>query len=153
VTAIRAIAPADMPILAKLHAQSFAEAWDEKALTGLIDAPGALGLIAEPAQGFVLVRTVADEAEVLTICVANAVRRLGLGTALLRAAAAKASPAGAKTIFLEVAADNEAAKALYARHGFTAVGMRKAYYRGKDALILRADLPLVLAVGNPGKTL
>jgi ribosomal-protein-alanine N-acetyltransferase len=145
VTRIRAVTPTDLPVLARLHALSFPEAWGEAALAGLIGAPGAAGLIAEPNLGFVLIRTVADEAEVLTICVANAERQSGIGAALLQAAAARAAEAGAKTMFLEVVTDNEAAKALYDRCGFYAVGTRKAYYQGKDALVMRASLPLAYA--------
>jgi ribosomal-protein-alanine N-acetyltransferase len=145
VTRIRAVTVTDLPVLARLHALSFPEAWGESALADLIGAPGAAGLIAEPNLGFVLTRTVADEVEVLTICVANAERQSGIGTALLQAAATKAAEVGAKAMFLEVVTDNEAAKTLYYRSGFRAVGTRKAYYQGKDALVMRADLPLAYA--------
>jgi ribosomal-protein-alanine N-acetyltransferase len=144
-TQIRAVTTLDLPVLARLHAQSFSEAWDEKALADLIATPGAAGLIAGPDLGFVLFRTAADEAEVLTICVADAARRAGVGTALLQACARKAAEAGAKTMFLEVTTDNEVAKNLYKRCGFFTVGERKSYYQGKDALVMRAELPLALA--------
>jgi ribosomal-protein-alanine N-acetyltransferase len=151
VTQIRAVTAADLPILADLHARSFPEAWDAAALGNLIAAPGTVGLIAEPSTGFVLIRTVVDEAEVLSICVADTARRAGVGAALLQASAHKAAGAGAKAMFLEVVADNEAAKALYLSNGFRDVGRRKAYYQGKDALVMRVDLPLALA--DAGKTL
>lgn len=150
-TSIRAVVTADLPVLAELHARSFPEAWDEKSLGDLMATPGCVGLIAEPDRGFILIRTVADEAEILTICVAERARRSGFGGKLLQAAVAKAAEAGARTMFLEVVADNEPAKALYNRHGFAAVGVRPAYYQGRDALIMR--VPLALAVGKPGKTL
>ena len=41
--------------------------------------------------------------------------------------------------------DNPAALALYRGLGFTDVGLRKAYYRGGDALVLRLSLPADLA--------
>jgi ribosomal-protein-alanine N-acetyltransferase len=151
VTSIRAITAADLPSLAELHARSFPEAWDERALADLLATPGCFGLLAGSEQGFILIRTVADEAEILTICVAEKARGSGIGGVLLRAAAAKAAEAGAQTMFLEVVADNAPAKALYNRHGFAAVGTRHAYYQGRDALIMRA--PVALAVGNAGKTL
>jgi ribosomal-protein-alanine N-acetyltransferase len=153
VTSIRVITAADLPVLARLHAESFPQAWNENALAALIASSGAIGLIAAPDMGFILIRTVADEAEILTVCAAQTARRTGVGSALLRAAAIKATEAGAKTIFLEVVADNEPAKALYNRHGFAAVGTRHAYYQGRDALIMRAGLPLALAMGKAGKTL
>ena len=45
-------------------------------------------------------------------------------------------------MFLEVAVTNDAARALYVRHGFTEAGLRRRYYTdGTDALILRSTLP------------
>ena len=48
---------------------------------------------------------------------------------------------GAGAMFLEVAAGNAPALALYAREGFAEVGRRRRYYSdGTDALVLRRDL-------------
>lgn len=91
-------------------------------------------------DGFVLARAAADEAEILTLAVRPAARGKGLGRALLQAAIQKAKALGATTMFLEVGADNPAALALYAGLGFTKVGARKAYYEGRDALVLRLPL-------------
>ena len=44
--------------------------------------------------------------------------------------------------FLEVAKDNEAAQKLYSGLGFKPVGLRKAYFDGKDAQVMKATLPL-----------
>lgn len=45
-------------------------------------------------------------------------------------------------MFLEVAADNDAARALYAKLGFVEAGRRHGYYGdGADALVLRHSLP------------
>ncbi len=46
----------------------------------------------------------------------------------------------AQTLFLEVGADNPAARALYGSLGFAKVGDRKGYYQGRDALVLRLPL-------------
>ncbi len=87
----------------------------------------------------VLLRVAADEAEILTIGVAA--RRQGLGTALMAAALAAARAQGAAAMFLEVAADNAAARGLYGNLGFAAAGQRRGYYaNGADALLLRRDL-------------
>ena len=64
-------------------------------------------------------------------------RRQGVGDALVQSLCAGAKVAGAQDMFLEVAADNAAACALYAKHGFAQVGRRPAYYAGTDALVLR----------------
>jgi ribosomal-protein-alanine N-acetyltransferase len=43
-----------------------------------------------------------------------------------------------ETLTLEVRVSNDAAQALYRRHGFRLVGLRRRYYRdtGEDALIM-----------------
>ncbi len=94
-------------------------------------------------------RAVADEAEILTLGTASQARRKGLASALVRAAAAEAHTRKAREIFLEVAAENLPALALYRALGFAVVGKRAAYYQGldgqsADALTLRASLPLSL---------
>jgi ribosomal-protein-alanine N-acetyltransferase len=83
--------------------------------------------------------------EVLTVGVDPAARRCGLGKALVTAALGAAREAGTEACFLEVAADNDAAAALYAGLGFRRAGLRRAYYeRGNDprvdALVMRLDL-------------
>lgn len=103
-------------------------------------------MLAEAPGGFALFALAADEAEVLTLAVAPGARRRGLGAALLAAAAAAAAARGARSIHLEVAEDNAAARALYARAGFAETGRRRGYYArpgGRtDALRLRRALDI-----------
>lgn len=124
--------------LAALHAACFARAWDARTLTEMLAGPGTFAFV--HADGFVLGRAAADEAEILTLAVAPHARGQGLGRALLQAAINRARELGATTMFLEVGADNPAALALYAGLGFAKVGQRKAYYEGRDALVLRLPL-------------
>jgi Fur family ferric uptake transcriptional regulator len=153
---IRPARDGDFAGLARLHKASFAEAWNERALQGLI-ASGASACLAEDSgrlAGFVLFRTASDEAEILTVAVAPEARRNGLGRALVTLAASLAAQSGATRLFLEVAANNAAARALYGRLGFVPAGHRKGYYRtpGKppeDALVLSVPLPLS-GLGNDG---
>ncbi len=67
-----------------------------------------------------------------------------MGLALVRAAAGVALAAGAQTLWLEVAEDNAAARALYAAAGFEEAGRRRRYYPRAngpvDALTLRCRL-------------
>ncbi|MCB2136718.1 MAG: GNAT family N-acetyltransferase [Rhodobacteraceae bacterium] len=85
-------------------------------------------LLAE-SDGFLLARVVADEAEILTLAVDPTRRRRGAASRLLAAFGAEARARGAATAFLEVAADNEAALALYAGAGFLRRARRKGYYK------------------------
>ena len=95
----------------------------------------------ERLHGFIAVRLNADELHVNNIGVRDEVRRLGVGSALLRAALAAGRTLGAKSALLEVRAGNWAAQALYGAHGFEIVGRRRNYYRepAEDALVMRAS--------------
>lgn len=136
---IRPATDRDCERFAALHAQSFDEPWDAAALRVLMNAPGVIAL--SSADGFILVRVAADEAEILTIAVDPGRRRSGQGGALLAAATEAARVAGALRLFLEVSSENAAARGLYARHGFTQVGHRVRYYGdGSDALVLALTL-------------
>jgi [ribosomal protein S18]-alanine N-acetyltransferase len=81
-------------------------------------------------------------AEVEGLVVDEKYRRQGMASALLRACMEWAANAGASSMRLEVRASNTAALALYQRHGFSAVGRRRAYYSApvEDAVLLQAPL-------------
>jgi ribosomal-protein-alanine N-acetyltransferase len=129
----------DTAALAALHSACFPDAWDAKAIAELLATPGAFSFHNQ--DGFVLARVAGGEAEILTLAVAPHARGRGLGRALLGKAIAQAEAQGAEVLFLEVGADNPNALALYAGLGFAKVGMRKGYYGGGDALVLRLPLP------------
>ena len=151
---IRPATTRDLSGLADLHARAFAFAWNEPAMKGLFDGLGVFALVAEEEDldGFILVRVVADETEILSIAVSPDRRQRGLASRLLEQACHRATGQGAARIFLEVAAANLPARKLYEKYGFREVGQRKGYYEdGDDALVLSAVLPL--AMGNPEKTL
>lgn len=129
----------DPAALAALHAEAFDAPWDAASLSALLGSPGVFAL--EDGDGFVLIRVVADEAEILTLAVRPVARRGGLGGRLVEAAVASAAALGAERMFLEVAEDNVAARALYARTGFVEAGRRRGYYARtdgsrEDALVL-----------------
>ncbi|HET7084163.1 MAG TPA: GNAT family N-acetyltransferase [Rhizomicrobium sp.] len=138
---------ADTAPLAALHAACFAKSWDAAEITAMLAAPGVFAF--HNADGFVLARAAAGEAEILTLAVAPQKRGHGLGRALLQAAILRVQELGAQSLFLEVGADNPSALALYAGLGFAKVGARKGYYvtasGSADALVLRLPLPVKFA--------
>jgi ribosomal-protein-alanine N-acetyltransferase len=128
--------------MAALHRLAFPpnEAWGTDAIALQLALPGVFGWL-DKRGGMILARVAADEVEVLTLAVAPEARRQGVGTRLLDAAMTLAGSRGARTAFLEVSDGNTAARALYARAGFTSAGRRPRYYAdGTDALLLRRTL-------------
>jgi ribosomal-protein-alanine N-acetyltransferase len=141
----------DLDRAARLHRDAFApmgeRPWTRQDMAELLATPAGGGLILQVAgddAGVVLWRTVADEAELLTLAVSASHRRRGVGTALLGEVIARARQHGARRLFLEVGVDNPAARSLYEQAGFSEVGRRAAYYRRPagfaDALVLRLAL-------------
>jgi [ribosomal protein S18]-alanine N-acetyltransferase len=146
---IQPAAGAHAEALAYIHARAFPEGerWGAGAMALQLGLPGAFGFI-EAAGGMVLARVAADEAEILTLAVLPQQRRRGLARALLERAMQAAAERGARTMFLEVAEANRAARAVYEAAGFVEVGQRRGYYRGGGgALVLRAVIPSGLAAG------
>ncbi len=148
---ILAASAGDGMSLSALHAASFADTWGAASFATLLERPQVLGLKAlvndKHIAGFILTQVIAEEAEILTICVDPALRRNGVGRLLLTQACRQLEARGAQSLFLEVSEDNEGARALYDQSGFVAVGRRKAYYRdnaaapgARDALVMRRQL-------------
>lgn len=119
-----------------IHKKCFTHSWSEAEFTSLLNSDGAF-VIKEEGKGFILCRTIIDETEILTICVAPEFQKQGIANRLLNEAFIKAK---GTNFFLEVNENNEAAKTLYQKNGFKVVGRRKKYYNNKDdALIMRKD--------------
>lgn len=134
--------------LAAIHASAFSatRAWSAAEFSSLLAQPGTSAH--GSADSFALVRVVADEAEILTLATDPAKRRQGRARGALGLAEAAAQAAGAQAMFLEVAEDNAAAKALYAACGYAQVGRRPGYYLPKNAapvaaLVMRKELQVV----------
>lgn len=134
------------PVLSRLHSLAFpkAEAWGEETLSGFLIQSHVAGFIAEDGAqpaGFILTRRIADEAEVLTVCVAPSFRRRGAGARLLAAAEADVALKGALRLILDVSDANAGARHLYDKAGYSLIGRRARYYKtGADALVLAKTL-------------
>lgn len=131
-------------LLAHIHARAFppTHRWDAQAMQALLDMPGvSVVMAAGDAPGFIMIRTLLDEAEILTFAVDPAWQRCGIGRDLLARGMRQAGKAGAQSLFLEVAMDNAPAMALYHASGFVQVGVRRNYYPdGMDACVMRRDI-------------
>ena len=114
----------------------FGEAWTRSQCAGILPMSGVSLVLArddgnEQPVGFSLVRTVADEAELLLLAVAPDHQRRGIGRLLLDQFVERARCAGASRVHLEVR-DGNPAVGMYRRAGFEPAGRRANYYRGSD---------------------
>ncbi|MDX2028673.1 MAG: ribosomal protein S18-alanine N-acetyltransferase [Alphaproteobacteria bacterium] len=144
-------------ILVELHAACFDdEAWTLDQMRGSLELPTTCGWAAYTyarAIGLLLCQMTEKEAEILTLGVYPEAQRRGIGQRLLEEATDAIRNTGAGAIFLEVAADNLAARRLYEKLGFCVIGSRPAYYRRvggpENALCYRKILlPLPLHKGT-----
>jgi len=146
-----AVSPAgtrDAEQLAALHADAFRRGWSVEEFERLLIEHN---VVADRAMsgarlvGFVISRLAADEAEILSIAVAESHRGRGLARKLLDVHVRRLAAYGIASVFLEVGEHNIPARRLYAGLGFREVGRRESYYMdaGKEtgtALVLRRDL-------------
>lgn len=131
--------------LAELHldAMQMPGPWSAQDFEQFLATPGVF-LVSE-SVGFALGRVTIDEAELLTLAVSPDAQRGGIGTRLLSHFERDAQNHGARRAFLEVAANNNAATALYAKAGWTQNGLRKGYYRAKPFAIDAITMSKALA--------
>ena len=91
-------------------------------------------------NGFIVWRTVADEAEIITIGVAPNARRNGIAGAMILLMEQELKKQSIVNVFLEVSEVNTPAKNLYKKYGFKPTGKRPKYYDGVDAIIMSKRL-------------
>lgn len=135
------------PEVAALEKACFRDPWSEASIRGELENPLSLWLVAVEqgaVVGYIGSQTVLDEADVMNLAVDPAIRRRGVGRALLRALETRLRAENVHALSLEVRPSNLAARALYAREGFVEAGRRPKYYVNpkEDALILRKEWKL-----------
>ena len=155
---VRPLTRSDVPRIMALERALFGRsAWTELMVREELDAPGRWyvgvdgdDLVRGDAGLTAPSRCIAyaglwfdgDVAQVMTIGVAPAAQRRGLGSVLLDALVTRARALGAESVVLEVRVDNAPAIALYERFGFVVLGRRKRYYQPEDVDAWTMRLPL-----------
>ena len=92
--------------------------------------------------GFILTEENPPLAHIITLDVAEAHRRHGVGSAVLLESEKNLALRGVRSILLETAIDNEGAVAFWKRHGYRIEAVLKRYYLGRlDAYEMRKILP------------
>ena len=124
-----------MDVMAAAFDPRFGEGWTRSQCAGILPLSGVLLMLAEDERGevhgFSLLRTVADEAELLLLAVAPSVQRRGVGAALLDHFIDHGRRKGVRRLHLEVR-DGNPAVAIYRTFGFKTEGRRRNYYSGQD---------------------
>jgi ribosomal-protein-alanine N-acetyltransferase len=147
---LRHAAVGDIQRVLQLEISCFAsDPWPRQAFESFVDRAGVTFVVAEEpgaeqgVVGYAVLIRAADEAEILNLAVAPDRRRDGIGGSLLDSVVDSAVRDGVRTFYLEVRESNQAARRLYERHGFAAVGRRRGYYQrpSEDALILQKVAP------------
>ena len=130
--------------IAELERNCFSTPWSENLLTDALFDPQASFIVAEDDEGNVLgyagLHVVLDEGYIDNIAVEEAARRHGVASALLDVFC-RFGQANLAFLTLEVRASNAAAIALYQKHDFAQVGLRKNYYQNprEDAIIMTRE--------------
>ncbi|MCF6236599.1 MAG: ribosomal protein S18-alanine N-acetyltransferase [Gammaproteobacteria bacterium] len=91
-----------------------------------------------------VISCVADEAQILNLCVKFKMQRQGVGRSMLMRLLLYACRVKVKAAFLEVRRSNKRAIEFYSRIGFSEVGLRKGYYPAhenrEDAVVMAFEL-------------
>jgi ribosomal-protein-alanine N-acetyltransferase len=140
--------PRDTAALAQIHGASFHRGWGEDEFERMLSERNTLVhrlRMGRKIIGFSVSRMAADEAEILSIAVAGTHRGRGLSNTLLLTHLGHLAGRGIRTVFLEVEENNQPARRLYQRAGFSVVGRRERYYQQSggealNALMMRRDL-------------
>ena len=134
----------DLDLLAELERACLPDAWQKSTLQSVLNEARYLVLLVED-FGYLIGWSASGAAEIERVGVLPAQRSHGVAASLVRAAIAAFANRGAREVWLEVRADNSAARALYRKCGFEENGVRRAYYDdGEDAILMRRDLSFSL---------
>lgn len=121
----------DVCAVAMLERECFSSPWSEQSIAEELSNPPAHFLCARQGErvvGYIGVQEIVGEAYITNVAVTADCRRQGIAEKLLESAESGARERGCVMITLEVRSSNSAAKSLYFKRGFKAVGTRKNFY-------------------------
>jgi ribosomal-protein-alanine acetyltransferase len=153
VTTYRSAVCGDLGALVALEAEMLGDtAWGEESVVGELAGVGTtrhviVAVDGDRLVGYAALMHVAQVADVQRVLVHRRRRRHGIAGELLRRLLVEAAGRGCREVLLEVAADNQAALALYADFGFAEISRRLRYYaEDVDAVVMALHLP-----SSPGR--
>ena len=144
----------DLDAVMAAEVQAYGHPWSRGNFTDSLAAAYEAWVLEEPVLaagrraellGYWIAQPGVDELHLLNLTVAPAHQRRGHARTLLAALQARARHRGLATIWLEVRASNEGARALYRQWGFEPQGQRRGYYpsgngQREDAVVMSLRL-------------
>lgn len=132
----------DLESVLAIETASFARPWTARHFLDEIRSPFGTPLVAVDADaavvGYLCLKQVLDEAEILDVAVGASRRGLGVGRLLMDRALSDCLARGVRSVALEVRVGNDPALELYRSIGFQETGRRKRYYEnGDDAVLMQ----------------
>lgn len=139
-------------LLSSIYNQAFKDApeqeWDHKTFQNIFEFSGTTSYViclGDQPIGFSIIRTVLDEAEIITFCILPKWGKNGYATHLLEWIIDTLQMQSIKRLFLEVRNNNDAALRLYKKCSFKIIGRREGYYQSHqgdkiDALVMQIQL-------------
>jgi len=128
-------------ILTRIHEECFPRYWNRQAFTDFFATKNTFAILVESDKepvAMMVYRVAFEQADVITIAVRPAFRKLGIAKKLLTEAISHCAALGAKKLFLEVEVGNDPAIKLYENYGFKHIGRRKLYYQQPDGSLTDA---------------
>lgn len=139
--------PSMLQTILEIENASFTCPWSERSFREAFEARNitvyaALSQDTKRPVGFSCLLTIDGEGELLNIAADPSTRRCGVGQLLMDTMLADCAAHGVHDLYLEVRSSNTAARALYEKNGFTAIGVRRRYYTKpvEDAVVMRLTL-------------
>ena len=133
--------------VAEIEQICFSDPWSKRMLSEHLENECAATLVALGEDGTILgyagLLVVLDEGYITNVAVRPEYRRLGIAGELLSVFRRFAEGNNMAFLTLEVRDSNASARALYTKHGFSEVGVRKNYYDHpkEDAIIMTLEFP------------
>jgi len=134
---LRKACKADLPHITAIEKAWSHAPWQDNALLPALMQPYHFYVIEQDHQAvaYGIVQIALNEANILTLGVAEPYRKRGFGRQVLQALMDVAKTEQCESVFLEVAENNLPAIKLYQRFGFEKVGMRKGYYQTSQGAV------------------
>jgi len=131
----------DLAAVLQIESASFSRPWTRGHFLDEMASPHGYPTVAVTASGvvagYLCLKQVLDEAEILDVAVSSTQRARGIGRLLVEWALAESRGREVNFLSLEVRAGNQQAIGLYRRLGFRGIGRRKRYYDdGEDAILM-----------------